>query len=266
MDKLKFGKVKQDVFAGRPWKATEWYLDDWMLELVVSPIQVRNQEAQLHIIVRQKEKVVTFGEWNRTMPEARREQYVGHLHRQIAEALTEEAAATEVRLIAAYAEQKPEKLSDVPFHFVFSAKPVELSDAGGRARLEKRLYMIFSEWLEEVFRDTSAAAQPTLGRSATAVLDVELLKHETNDSSVHAIVTALAFGCLVLSYFYREYFILQMIALALGGCTAYRSYQQKKFVLMGICLVIAAAGLALAVVAYREMGSMMQGAMQQKGL
>lgn len=264
MGEIKYCAMSKDMFLAKMWKPEDWYLDDRVFSLLVSPASRKGNAVQYHLAVLKDGQVPRLNEWNPSLRKDIREAYL----RSLTDALTG-VVEREIRwegkpcvslhfgVAGDVSEEPPEGPA---LRLVLLCKGVLPLEAETEERLQKQLRAEFSDWLERVYRDVSQEARLSeTEKNLSAYVSAELLPHEKQNGDHDLLMTLLALFFLGCSLFFKDWFVFQVIAVMFAGCGAYRSAQHRHYVCLAVCTLTVVAGLAVAWSAYEALKESMQG-------
>lgn len=269
MSNVKYCVMTQEVFSARKWQTEDLYLDDQVYSVVVSPVSRKGNAAQYHLALLKDGKVITYGEWNKTMRANTRAAYLDKLTNSLSEILEMKSNRGDEFTIGinfGIVGEKPQEvnLEELPLRIVLFCKDCYALDAQEEERLRVQIKIEFFDWLEQVFHDVVKEAPLTAEEKHYQVMiGASMMPHEKPENNLDVPMTILSIGCLIASIFLREWFIPQIMAIFVAGCTAFRSAQHKNYVCTGICLAVALAGVGVSIWAYQEMKEALKGASEQ---
>ncbi len=134
-------------------------------------------------------------------------------------------------------------------------------DEQDEEHLRLQLRIEFLDWLDQVFHDVVKETRLTAEeKNYQAMIGASMLPHEKAGNTLDVPMTLVSIACLIVSIFLREWFIPQIMAIFVAGCTAFRSAQHKNYVCTVICAAVAFAGVGISIMAYREMKEALKGA------
>lgn len=266
MRDIKYCVLQQDVYLAKRWKAEDLYMDDQVFSLVVSPVMRKGNVAQYQLALLKDGHVMTYGEWNRTLRKNTRAAYLEHLMDSLFDVLNNKCSKEEefsVGINFGVFSEKPETvdLEQLPIRMVLFCKNSLPLPPAEEERIRFQIKNELVDWLEQVYHDVlKEVPLSEEEKNYQAMVGAAIIPHEKTEGDWDMTMTIISIVCLIASLFLREWFIPQIMAIFAASCTAYRSFQHKNYICVGICAVVIVLGAVISLVAYQELKESMSGA------
>lgn len=251
--------MPKDMFFGTAWPHEQCIIGEDTLELVVSPMAQRKNAVQIHMAAMWNGEVLTFHDLNADMKKDNVKLYLASLSERLRSIVEKyfmwpEDGEHDMHVSFGSLSERGEDADplETNMRFVLMVKDIlPIEDPTELDMIHKSLKGEFSNWLEEVISDVhKKVSVEEMKKDASVLLDVELMKHETEDlglESTFAIFSLLFAG---LGIALPDWFFFQVIAAVMGGYVAFRSFQKQKWVCMALGIVACIIGVIFFVLAY----------------
>ncbi len=250
--------MPRDMFFGTAWEHEQCIIGEDTLDICVSPLSQRKNAVQIHMAAMWNKEVLTFHDLNADMKKDNVKLYLQSLSERL-RAIVEKYFMwpdDDVHdMLISFGDLKEWDDSDplqTNMRFILMVKDIlPIEDPLELDMIHKSLKGEFSNWLEEVISDVQKKKTPEeLRRDPTMVLDVDLMKHETEDLGLESTFAIFALLFAGLGFLFKDWFIFQVIAIVMGSYVAYRSYQKQKWICMAMGIVAAIVGIVFTGIAY----------------
>ena len=251
--------MPKDMFFGKAWPHEQCIIGEDTLELVVSPMSQRKNAVQIHMAAMWNGEVLTFHDLNADMKKDNVKLYLQSLTERLSAIVEKyfmwpEDGEHDMHVSFGSLTEKTEDSDplETNMRFVLMVKDIlPIEDPMELDMIHKSLKGEFTNWLEEVISDVhKKVSVEEMKKDASVLLDVELMKHDTEDlglESTFAIFSLLFAG---LGIALRDWFFFQFIAAVMGGYVAFRSFQKQKWVCMALGIVACILGVIFLIIAY----------------
>ena len=251
--------MPKDMFFGKAWPHEQCIIGEDTLELVVSPMAQRKNAVQIHMAAMWNGEVLTFHDLNADMKKDNVKLYLQSRTERLSAIVDKyfmwpEDGVHDMHVSFGSLTEKNEDSDplETNMRFVLMVKDIlPIEDPMELDMIHKSLKGEFTNWLEEVISDVhKKVSVEEMKKDASVLLDVDLMKHETEDlglESTFAIFSLLFAG---LGIALRDWFFFQFIAAVMGGYVAFRSFQKKKWVCMSLGIVACIVGIVFLILAY----------------